>query len=599
MLFIKNFSYDGVEPTAYFWVGNSSSPTPDGIAVPYPEHRDSDQTPLEAFLNADVILRLPATIKVRNIKYLSVWCSRFTLNFGHVIIPENLRIPSPRFLPEFSRLAHGLRSDNITVLDTKTFYIPNLHYDGAGPDAYFWVGKGTQPDMYGTKVPNEMNSSLPLRSYEGVDIEIVLPGNLTVFDIDWLAVWCVQYRHNFGYVLIPSDLDVPPALGQTKIAPPWWYTPTSSTSTPKLSNCIELLDGRVQVQWELMNDDVQIRVSGRIRDDQYVAFGLSGYEDKPEMVGADVVVIGYNKAENQFIAEDYYMSDYIQCDGERGVCPDHRIGGKNDAVLIAGKRNNGVTSVTYKRPRRTNELVYDKVIPEKDATIIAAIGMLNKNYEANAHHSFDTTTDDIRIDFGGKDIYRCTNSLYNIPNIPEVKAWPPMKIVGEDTLTVRIGQTGGIRGYSRITGQPSWGIAWYINEMLIPEITVERGQNYTFLVEGGKDETNPAQYHPFYITDSSEGGFAELTKDQHQRQKIYAGVAYDQNNYPYPTAAGRYCEYSHKHTDQSLNTETFKEFFETLKLECEEGEPAKLVWHVNNDTPDVVYYQIKLYNVYF
>lgn len=57
----------------------------------------------------------------------------------------------------------------------------------------------------------------PLRGYQGEDIEIQLPGNLTVYDIDWLAVWCVQYRHNFGHVNIPKDLDVPPALGQTKI----------------------------------------------------------------------------------------------------------------------------------------------------------------------------------------------------------------------------------------------------------------------------------------------------------------------------------------------------------------------------------------------
>jgi hypothetical protein len=62
------------------------------------------------------------------------------------------------------------------------------------------------------------SSSLdPLRGYQGEDIEIQLPGNLTVYDIDWLAVWCVQYRHNFGHVLIPKDLDVPPAMGQTKI----------------------------------------------------------------------------------------------------------------------------------------------------------------------------------------------------------------------------------------------------------------------------------------------------------------------------------------------------------------------------------------------
>lgn len=62
-----------------------------------------------------------------------------------------------------------------------------------------------------------MGSLDPLRGYQGEDIEIQLPGNLTVYDIDWLAVWCVQYKHNFGHVFIPKDLDVPPALGQTKI----------------------------------------------------------------------------------------------------------------------------------------------------------------------------------------------------------------------------------------------------------------------------------------------------------------------------------------------------------------------------------------------
>lgn len=45
---------------------------------------------------------------------------------------------------------------------------------------------------------------------------------MTVYDIDWLAVWCVEYRHNFGHVFIPKDLDVPPALGQTKITVSVW-----------------------------------------------------------------------------------------------------------------------------------------------------------------------------------------------------------------------------------------------------------------------------------------------------------------------------------------------------------------------------------------
>ena len=80
----------------------------------------------------------------------------FQVNFGEVLFPKNLEPPKARLLPEFKRLAHGLRSGNITILDSKTFYIPNLHYDGAGPDAYFWVGNGTEPTPFGIKVPNEM-----------------------------------------------------------------------------------------------------------------------------------------------------------------------------------------------------------------------------------------------------------------------------------------------------------------------------------------------------------------------------------------------------------------------------------------------------------
>ncbi|XP_014219944.1 protein Skeletor, isoforms B/C [Copidosoma floridanum] len=465
--FIKNFTFDGQAPAAYFWVGNEDVVGPSGTPLPYPESKSRNPQPLGRYVNADVILRLPSNMKIRDIKWLSVWCHRFTVNFAHIFIPSNLSYPSIRVLPEFKRLAHGLRSDNITILDSKTFYIPNLHYDGAGPDAYFWVGRGNEPNQYGMKIPNEVNKTSPLNGYEGVDIEVVLPGNLTVYDIDYLAVWCVQYKHNFGHVLIPKDLDVPPALGQTKIAPAWWYVPTSSTAAPDLDNCIELLDGRVQVQWKMMDDDVQIRVSAYIREDQYVAFGISGVDGRAEMIGADVVVIGYNKETKKFIAEDYYMSEYSQCNGVKGVCPDHRIGGKNDAVLITGKRNNGVTS---------GELT--------------------------------------RADF-----------------------------------------------------------------FFFPSPSQQKGKSLA------------TRYHPFYITDSPEGGFSQLTEEQQRHQRVFAGVAYDRNNYPYPTAVGRYCEYGHKRTDQSAKTETFEEFFATLKLDCEEGEPGKLVWYVEEDTPDLVYYQ--------
>ncbi|XP_048505189.1 protein Skeletor, isoforms B/C isoform X2 [Athalia rosae] len=587
-IFIKGFSYDGTGPAAYFWVGNTSRPNPEGYIVPYPEdYNERDPPALKAYNNTDVILRLPQGHRIRNIKWLSIWCQRFTVDFGDVFVPAYLDVPKPRVLPEFSRFAHGLRSGNISILDSKTLYIPNLHYDGAGPDAYFWVGNGSDPNTLGIKVPNEVGSLDPLRGYQGEDIEIVLPGNLTVYDIEWLSVWCVQYRQNFGHVHIPKYLDVPPALGQTKIT-------TSSTRPPPkstLTNCREILNDRIQVQWEVVEDNIQIRLTARIPDDQYVAFGLSGRQGKAEMIGGDVAVVWYNQKTKKFHADDYYMSDLAQCDGSRGVCPDERVGGKNDVLLLHGERKNGITSVKYMRPLSTNEPVMDQMIPDTEVSVIAAIGPLNSRGEANAHGSFDKTTEDIQIDFTSRNDHQCKYSLYNIPGPSKLKPWPPAEISGENMLSARIGPTGGLRGYTAITGQPSWGIAWYINDLLIPEIYVERGQTYTFTVEGGMDSTNPARYHPFYITDDPEGGYGQRSSSEQEKQRIFAGVKMDEDGYPYPTAAGRYCEWVHKTIDMSDDSETFESFFETLRLECQEGESATLTWTVPKDAPDLLYYQ--------
>ncbi|PNF16538.1 hypothetical protein B7P43_G07206 [Cryptotermes secundus] len=532
--------------------------------------------------------------RIRDIRWLSVWCRRFTVNFGDVFIPNNLEVPKPRVLPEFKRLAHGLRSGNISVLDAKTFYIPNLHYDGAGPDAYFWVGNGTEPSPLGIKVPSEMGSLDPLRGYQGEDIEIQLPGNLTVYDIDWLAVWCVQYRHNFGHVLIPKDLDVPPAMGQTKI------TTSSTTSDPAAErslNCRQLLNERLQVQWELQGDMVQIQLAARMREDQYMAFGLSGEQGRSYMIGGDVVVAFYDSERGTFRVEDYYMTATAQCDGKSGVCPDERLGGRNDAVLVSGERKNGVTTIVYRRPLQTNEPINDRAIPtDVEVSVIAAIGPLNSRKEANAHATPDRTADDIRIDFSSKSDHACTMSLFDLPDEDELKPWPSAIITGETVFSARIGPTGGKRGYTPITGQPSWGIAWYINDMLIPEIYVERGQTYTFIVEGGNDRTNPARYHPFYITDSSEGGFGQKSEAEQKKQRVFAGVRYDAEGYPYPTAAGRYCEWAHTTVDRSAEMETFLEYLSTLRLVCDNGEPAYLNWTVAPETPDLLYYQCYTHN---
>lgn len=129
----------------------------------------------------------------------------------------------------------------------------------------------------------------------------------------------------------------------------------------------------------------------------------------------------------------------------------------------------------------------------------------------------------------------CKGSLYDVIDMTGPKPWPTRKITDPTVISVRIGPTGGKRGYTPITGHPSWGIAWYLNDLLIPELYVERGQTYSFLIEGGDNPSQPARYHPFYITDSSEGGFGQQTDEQQRRETVYAGVEYDSEHYPFAT----------------------------------------------------------------
>ena len=55
-------------------------------------------------------------------------------------------------------------------------------------------------------------------------------------------------------------------------------------------------------------------------------------------------------------------------------------------------------------------------------------------------------------------------------------------------------------------GSAGWGIAIFINGRLIPELVLRRGKTYTFVIHGGDDPSETANYHPFYITNSKSGG---------------------------------------------------------------------------------------------
>ena len=57
-----------------------------------------------------------------------------------------------------------------------------------------------------------------------------------------------------------------------------------------------------------------------------------------------------------------------------------------------------------------------------------------------------------------------------------------------------------------LPGLSGWGIAYYINDLLVPVLRLRRNVTYTFIVEAGNDPNDGPRYHPFYITDSIDGG---------------------------------------------------------------------------------------------
>ncbi|KAJ3643944.1 hypothetical protein Zmor_026624 [Zophobas morio] len=175
----------------------------------------------------------------------------------------------------------------------------------------------------------------------------------------------------------------------------------------------------------------------------------------------------------------------------------------------------------------------------------------------------------------------------NAWDIPSIKCYEPE----DGVFYAQMGPTGGKRGYSAITGHVGWGISWYINGLLIPEINVVRGKTYTFVVEGGFDPEIAAKYHPFYITDDSVGGYEYKTAEEKKNVRIFAGALVAKDGTVKPTGTGRLCHWTQQGDLEADDFESFGAYQRTLELKCDQGEPGVIQWTPDRNTPDTVYYQ--------
>ncbi len=103
-MWFQDFKYDGSGPDAFFWVGTlGNEPNENGHIVPYPytgrffHYLDPDAPVLRSFFGEDIELTLPPEIMADQIRWISVWCRRFAVNFGDLILPKTSEAPRGRF----------------------------------------------------------------------------------------------------------------------------------------------------------------------------------------------------------------------------------------------------------------------------------------------------------------------------------------------------------------------------------------------------------------------------------------------------------------------------------------------------------------------
>nr|XP_012143915.1 PREDICTED: protein Skeletor, isoforms B/C [Megachile rotundata] len=607
-LFIKDFTYDGEAPTAYFYVGNTKSPNGNGIRLR--DERGSTET-LRRYRRKSITLTLPDGKTLNNIKWFAVWCDEYAVNFGDVRIPRGFDYPKPQKLAALSGV-HGVSSEPIVVVDAQTLLIPNFSYDGEAPDAKFWVGAGPTPSPQGIRIPDENGKVVPLRRYDRKTIVLTLPSDLTIHQIGHFGVWCEAFTVDFGHVQIPQSLNVPPSLKMLGVSP-----------QSKL-NC-EVLEDKLafEVRWAVAGDSIVAQLVGKLEDGQYMAFGLSADPKRSLMVGGDAVVAWVDKQTLQGYAVDYFLDAKSQCSGGQGSCPDTRIQENTNSIrLLNAALVDGYSIVTYQRLLKTNDELDHQILTNDSQAIIWAIGPLNERLEVSFHSDYLKT--DRFIDFGRPPVWNCPipehsqtlvdnedkgsgNQLVEVTTkrpprapatpapAPKKDAWeiPPIQCYEPEdgVLYAQMGPTGGKHGYPAITGHVGWGISWYINGLLIPEINVVRGTKYTFVVEGGENPDTPARYHPFYITDDPVGGYQHKTPEEKAKVKIFAGAQRQRGVYR-PTGVGRLCNWVPDQSQPPADEfATFGAYQRTLTLECDPGEPGIVTWTPDENTPDTVYYQ--------
>jgi len=238
----RKFTYEGDGPDAFFMIGTHDADEKpnldDGIPIPYSKDKvfiqklydiNDDIPALPEFKNEQFKITLPPGIHVSDLKWLSVYCRKFTKDFGNVkfsdhddqnkitdTLVSHMMNDFPYKIGVLSELSEHELAGELWATDKNTLEFRKFTYEGDGPDAFFMIGThdaDENPNLDdGIPIPYskdkvfiqklyDINDDIPaLPEFKNEQFKITLPPGIHVSDLKWLSVYCRKFTKDFGNV---------------------------------------------------------------------------------------------------------------------------------------------------------------------------------------------------------------------------------------------------------------------------------------------------------------------------------------------------------------------------------------------------------------
>ena len=155
-LLIKNFEYDGQGPDAFFWVGTDDLPGEIGTILPYPfdgkffKYDDQNAPILTDRFDGtkNIKLTLPEEVDVTDLKWFSVWCRQFSVNFGDLVVPAGFSLEKATTVSTTSTTASTTSTTTTTDLPPPLVHPSNTLDDEHDDDTDVQAEPESEPDHH-------------------------------------------------------------------------------------------------------------------------------------------------------------------------------------------------------------------------------------------------------------------------------------------------------------------------------------------------------------------------------------------------------------------------------------------------------------------